>query len=97
MLKSFAALLGVAAAVLSLNLPANEPAPGLALAQMRSGLQPVAAHLEATTGLELGGSESLDASTQSPNSADGGPNAWLCALGFLGLVVLRRTRSDPMT
>jgi hypothetical protein len=90
MLKSFASLLGIAATVLSLNLPAGESVPGLSLAQMRANLTPAVAHLEAAPAIEL------QPTTDSTNSADGGPNAWLCALGFLGLVVLRRTRSGPM-
>lgn len=89
MLKSFASLLGIAATVLSLNLPANESVPGLSLAQMHANMRPAVAHLEAAP------SRDLDP-TDSPNSVDAAPNAWLCALGFLGLVVLRRTRSGPM-
>ncbi|MGZ5038329.1 MAG: hypothetical protein ACXWG1_00105 [Usitatibacter sp.] len=89
MLKSSASLLGIAATVLSLNLPANESVPGLSLAQIRADVHPAVAHLEAAP------AQAFD-STDSSNNASGGPNAWLCALGFLGLVVLRRTRSGPM-
>ncbi len=37
-----------------------------------------------------------DDSLQSPSTAPAPGAAWLMALGFLGFVVLRRTRSGPM-
>jgi hypothetical protein len=37
-----------------------------------------------------------DDSPQSPSTAPEPGAAWLMALGFLGFVVLRRTRSGPM-
>jgi hypothetical protein len=86
MLKFCASLLAAAATVVSLDLSANESVPGLSLAQLHADLQPAVATY---SGADL-------QPTNSSNSADGSPNAWLCALGFLGLVVLRRTRSGPM-
>ena len=86
MLKSSASLLGIVATVVSLNLSANETVPGLSLAELHASVQPAVATFDVA---------SLP-SQNSSNSADGSPNAWLCALGFLGLVVLRRTRSGPM-
>jgi predicted transcriptional regulator len=86
MLKLSASLLAVAATVVSLDLSANESVPGLSLAQLHANVHPAVATYDAPD-LQP---------TNSSNSADGSPNAWLCALGFLGLVVLRRTRSGPM-
>jgi hypothetical protein len=87
MLKSSASLLGIMATVVSLNLSANETVPGLSLAQLHADVQPAVATYDAAD---------LQSNSNSTNSTDGSPNAWLCALGFLGLVVLRRTRSGPM-
>jgi hypothetical protein len=86
--NSLATFFGVAATVLSFNLPATEGVGGIALGEFHSG-NPVM------------GVPSRDATSryalEEKDSADAGPaNAWLYALGFLGLVVLRRTRSGPM-
>ena len=88
MLKSSASLLGVMATVVSLNLSANESVPGLSLAQLHANIQPAVAKFDAV--------DVASAKSNSSNSTDGSSSAWLCALGFLGLVVLRRTRSGPM-
>jgi hypothetical protein len=88
--KFFATLLGIAATLVSLSIPANESVPGLSLAEIRASAQPAVAHATLAPALDLD-------STDTSNNADEAPNAWLCALGFLGLVVLRRTRSGPMT
>jgi hypothetical protein len=90
MVKLFTMLLGIAATFLSFNLPAYDSVPRLALAETHAYVQPAVAVVTLPPA-----QVDLD-STNSPNSADGAPNAWLCALGFLGLVVLRRTRSGPM-
>lgn len=91
MVKSVATLLGIAATVLSFNLPANERTRGIALAELGANTASVANSASPAHGA----ASLISLSTTEP--ADKGPaNAWLYALGFLGLVVLRRTRSGPM-
>lgn len=86
MVKLAASLLAVAATTFSFNLPANDMR-GVVLAEFPSSASPVS-------------SQSRDIASQlslKSESAESAPaNAWLYALGFLGLVVLRRTRSGPM-
>jgi hypothetical protein len=102
MLRSVVTLLGIAATLMSFNLPANESARGIALAELRSSARPVANRSGATLpgatlAMPARGADS-QLSFDSPESAEQEPaNAWLYALGFLGLVVLRRTRSGPMS
>ncbi len=90
MVKLFRMLLGIAATVLSFNLPAHDSVPGLSLAETRAYAHPAVALVTLPP-------VQVDPDfNSSQNSADAAPNAWLAALGFLGLVVLRRTRSGPM-
>ena len=82
-MKFAATLLGIAATIVSLGAtPQSLPS--------FNGVANVVAVRTAHTG-----DQSFLALSES-NSADA-PNAWLMALGFLGFVVLRRTRSGPMS
>jgi hypothetical protein len=82
-MKCAATLLAVAATALSLQ----------ATPQSLSTFAPVAS--VASVRSAHTGEQSFLTLSES-NSADA-PNAWLMALGFLGFVVLRRTRSGPMS
>ncbi len=85
-MKFAATLLGISATVLSLA----------ATPQSLVTMAPVAslAGVAAVRSLHTGDHSFL---TLSRTNASEAPNAWLMALGFLGVVVLRRTRSGPMS
>ena len=82
-MKLAATLLGIAATILSLG----------ATPQSLATFHPAASAAAVKT-VHTGDQSFLTLSDS--NSADA-PNAWLMALGFLGFVVLRRTRSGPMS
>ena len=85
-MKLAATLLGTAATVLSLA----------ATPQSLVTMAPTATVISAASvrSLHTGEHSFL---TLSESNASEAPNAWLMALGFLGVVVLRRTRSGPMS
>jgi hypothetical protein len=85
-MKFGATLLGIAATVISLN----------ATPQSIATLAPAAGIASAASirSLHTGDQSFL---TLSESSAAEMPSPWIMALGFLGLVVLRRTRSGPMS
>ena len=82
-MKFAATLLATAATVLSLG----------ATPQSLSTVTPVAS-VASVRSAHTGEQSFL---TLSDSNASEAPNAWLMALGFLGVVVLRRTRSGPMS
>ncbi len=82
-MKFAATLLATAATVLSLG----------ATPQSLSTFTPVAS-VASVKSAHTGEQSFL---TLSDSNASDAPNAWLMALGFLGFVVLRRTRSGPMS
>ena len=85
-MKFAATLLGIAATVISLNAtPQSIPIflPGASVAGAVS-----------VRSLHTGDHSFL---TLSESNAADMPSPWIMALGFLGLVVLRRTRSGPMS
>ena len=82
-MKVAATLLGIAATVLSLT----------ATPQSVSSITPVAS-VASVRAMHTGDQSFL---TLSDTTAAEMPSPWIMALGFLGLVVLRRTRSGPMS
>lgn len=82
-MKFAATLLATAATILSLG----------ATPQSLSTLAPVAS-VASVRSAHTGEQSFL---TLSDANASEAPSAWLMALGFLGVVVLRRTRSGPMS
>ena len=83
-MKVAATLLGIAATVVSL---------GATPQSLHSFTTPVAS-LASVRSVHTGEHSFL---TLSDSSAAQMPSPWFMALGFLGLVVLRRTRSGPMS
>jgi len=85
-MKFAATLLGIAATVVSLG----------ATPQSLVTMAPVASvtSVASVRSLHTGEHSFL---TLSESNASEAPNAWLMVLGFLGVVVLRRTRSGPMS
>ena len=85
-MKFGATLLGIAATVVSLN----------ATPQSIATLVPAASVVSAASVRSLHTGEQSFLTLSESNAADM-PSPWIMALGFLGLVVLRRTRSGPMS
>ena len=84
-MKFVATLLGVAATVISLNATPQAVTTIPAASVMSAA---------AVRALHTGDQSFL---TLSESNAADMPSPWFMALGFLGLVVLRRTRSGPMS
>jgi hypothetical protein len=82
-MKFAATLLGITATVISLG----------ATPQSINTFAPVASMVSVRS-LHTGDQSFL---SLSESNAAGVPSPWIMALGFLGLVVLRRTRSGPMS
>jgi MYXO-CTERM domain-containing protein len=85
MAKSFGILLGIAATVVSVNSPADDNVQAVALADLHGYARPAVEQVTLTA-----------ESASSTSRTDEPSNAWLGAIGFLGLVVLRRTRASPL-
>ena len=84
-MKFGATLLGIAATVVSLNATPQSIAT-----------LPAASVVSAAAVRSLHTGEQSFLTRSESNAADM-PSPWILALGFLGLVVLRRTRSGPMS
>ena len=82
-MKFAATLLGIAATVVSLG----------AAPQSLPSFTPVAS-VASVRSLHTGDQSFL---TLSESNAADVPSPWIMALGFLGFIVLRRTRSGPMS
>jgi MYXO-CTERM domain-containing protein len=85
-MKIAATLLGIAATVISLG----------ATPQSLTTYAPVASVASAAAVRTLHTGQHSFLTLSDSNAADA-PSPWLMALGFLGFVVLRRTRSGPMS
>jgi hypothetical protein len=85
-MKFAATLLGAAATIISLN------ATPQSIATIAPGASLMSA--AAIRSLHTGDQSFLSV---SDSTAAEMPSPWIMALGFLGLVVLRRTRSGPMS
>ncbi len=90
MSKSFQVALGIAGLLFSAGLSAVEKVPAVAVADHTAYVQPIVAH--ATVAPPQFDFEATD----SPEETERAPNPWLCVLGFLAVVILRRTRSGPI-
>lgn len=87
-MKRAATLLGIAATALSLNATTHDFAPLLSAAE----LVPASMATAAASLSDRATASILQTDSQQPDTT----MAWVFALGFLGIVVLRRTRSGPI-
>ena len=85
-MKFASTLLGAVATVISLNATPQSLATLLPTASVASAASVRSLHTGDKSFLTLSESNAADA-----------PSPWIMALGFLGFVVLRRTRSGPMS
>ena len=83
-MKVAASLLGIAATAISLG----------ATPQTVATIAPVVVSSASVRSMHTGDNSFL---TLSDTTAAEMPSPWIMALGFLGVVVLRRTRSGPMS
>ncbi|HLX23325.1 MAG TPA: hypothetical protein VKR38_08285 [Usitatibacter sp.] len=90
MSKSFEILLGIAGLLFSVGLSAEEKVPAVAVADHTAYVQPIVERAA------IAPPQFDFEATDSPADSDRTPNPWICVLGFLGVVILRRTRSGPI-